>query len=56
MVLTPQFSGSCGWQGTSGVAFDGTTIADGIPDRLVHNAHRIETRGEAQRNATRRPA
>jgi len=25
------------------------TIADGILDRLVHNAHRIEMRGESMR-------
>jgi len=25
------------------------TIADGIIDRLVHNAHRIELRGESMR-------
>ena len=25
------------------------TIADGILDRLVHNAHRIELRGESMR-------
>jgi DNA replication protein DnaC len=26
------------------------TFADGILDRLVHNAHRIEMRGESMRN------
>jgi DNA replication protein DnaC len=25
------------------------TLADGIPDRLVHNAHRIEMRGDSMR-------
>jgi DNA replication protein DnaC len=28
------------------------TIADGILDRLVHNAHRIEMRGESMRKET----
>ncbi len=28
------------------------TIADGITDRLVHNAHRIEMRGESMRRET----
>ncbi len=27
----------------------GTTLADNILDRLVHNAHRIEMRGESMR-------
>jgi len=27
------------------------TIADGILDRLVHNAHRIELRGESMRKS-----
>lgn len=27
------------------------TVADGILDRLVHNAHRIEMRGESMRKA-----
>ena len=32
------------------------TIADGILDRLVHNAHRIELRGESMRKArTKKP-
>jgi DNA replication protein DnaC len=26
------------------------TLADGILDRLVHNAHRIEMRGDSMRN------
>ena len=31
------------------------TIADGILDRLVHNAHRIEMRGESMRKKRIRP-
>ena len=31
------------------------TVADGILDRLVHNAHRIEMRGESMRKAKRPP-
>jgi len=31
------------------------TIADGILDRLVHNAHRIEMRGESMRKKGNRP-
>jgi DNA replication protein DnaC len=27
------------------------TVADGILDRLVHNAHRIEMRGDSMRKA-----
>ena len=30
-------------------AYGDPTIADGILDRLVHNAHRIEMRGESMR-------
>jgi len=32
-----------------------STIADGILDRLVHNAHRIEMRGESMRNKLNPP-
>jgi DNA replication protein DnaC len=32
------------------------TVADGILDRLVHNAHRIEMRGESMRKAKPGPA
>jgi DNA replication protein DnaC len=32
------------------------TIADGILDRLVHNAHRIEMRGESMRKTRNLPA
>jgi len=31
------------------------TIADGILDRLVHNAHRIEMRGESMRKKRNPP-
>jgi|SRR5208282_6651152 hypothetical protein len=31
------------------------TIADGIQDRLVHNAHRIEMRGESMRKKRNPP-
>jgi DNA replication protein DnaC len=31
------------------------TIADGILDRLVHNAHRIEMRGETMRKKRNPP-
>jgi DNA replication protein DnaC len=31
------------------------TLADGILDRLVHNAHRIEMRGDAMRKNRTRP-
>jgi len=31
------------------------TIADGILDRLVHNAHRIEMRGESMRKKSNPP-
>ena len=31
-------------------ALSGATLADGILDRLVHNAHRIEMRGDSMRN------
>ena len=31
------------------------TIADGILDRLVHNAHRIEMRGESMRKQRNPP-
>jgi DNA replication protein DnaC len=31
-------------------------IADGILDRLVHNAHRIEMRGESMRKARNSPS
>jgi DNA replication protein DnaC len=40
----------------SGDQIGDPTIADGILDRLVHNAHRIEMRGESmrkKRNPTR---
>jgi DNA replication protein DnaC len=31
------------------------TLADGILDRFVHNAHRIEMRGESMRKKRNRP-
>jgi DNA replication protein DnaC len=31
------------------------TVADGILDRLVHNAHRIETRGDSMRKNRGKP-
>jgi DNA replication protein DnaC len=31
------------------------TVADGILDRLVHNAHRIEMRGDAMRKNRGKP-
>jgi DNA replication protein DnaC len=31
------------------------TVADGIPDRLVHNAHRIEMRGDSRRKNRPKP-
>jgi DNA replication protein DnaC len=31
------------------------TLADGILDRLVHNAHRIEMRGESMRKKRNSP-
>ena len=31
------------------------TLADGILDRLVHNAHRIEMRGDSMRKNRRKP-
>jgi hypothetical protein len=31
------------------------TLADGILDRLVHNAHRIETRGASMRKNRPKP-
>ena len=31
------------------------TLADGILDRLVHNAHRIEMRGESMRKNRGKP-
>jgi hypothetical protein len=39
------------WHEQIGVA----TIADGIFDRLVHNAHRIEPRGESMRKKRNPP-
>ena len=33
----------------------GPTVADGILDRLVHNAHRIEMRGHAMRKSRGKP-
>ena len=35
--------------------FEATAIADGILDRLVHNAHRIEMRGESMRKKRNPP-
>src|SRR5262249_26288372 len=32
------------------------TVADGILDRLVHNAHRIEMRGDSMRKARGKPS
>jgi DNA replication protein DnaC len=31
------------------------TLADGIPDRLVHDAHRIEARGDSIRKIRKTP-
>jgi DNA replication protein DnaC len=31
------------------------TVADSILDRLVHNAHRIELKGESMRKKKRKP-
>jgi DNA replication protein DnaC len=31
------------------VPFGDPTVADGILDRIVHNAHRIELRGDSMR-------
>ena len=32
------------------------TLADGILDRLVHNAHRIEMRGDSMRKSRGKPS
>ena len=32
------------------------TLADGILDRLVHNAHRIEMRGDSMRKSRVKPS
>jgi DNA replication protein DnaC len=32
------------------------TLADGILDRLVHNAHRIEMRGDSMRKVRTKPS
>jgi hypothetical protein len=41
MIMTSQMP-VARWHGQIG----DPTVADGILDRLVHNAHRIETRGD----------
>jgi DNA replication protein DnaC len=33
-----------------------THLADGILDRLVHNAHRIEMRGDSMRKVRTKPS
>jgi hypothetical protein len=43
-ILTSQLPVSC-WH----KQVDDPTLADGILDRLVHNAHRIEMRGDSMR-------
>ena len=49
-ILTSQLPVSR-WQGRVG----DPTLADGIVDRLVHNAHRIEMRGDSMRKNRGKP-
>jgi DNA replication protein DnaC len=51
LILTSQMPVTC-WHEQIG----DLTVADGILDRLVHNAHRIEMRGDSMRkNRGKRP-
>ncbi len=50
MILTSQIPVSK-WHGQIG----DPTLADGILDRIVHNAHRIELRGDSMRKTRSKP-
>jgi len=52
LILTSQLPVMTRWHEQIG----DPTVADGILDRLVHNAHRIEMRGDSMRRNRSKPS